>query len=275
MSIYLDGRFVDEAEACIPVSDRGFLFGDGIYVTLLVKEGEPRFLKEQLERLAWGCRHFGIIVPVISLSTIYELLERNEIDEGAYKVQIIVTGGSDPRRSLPVRSGHLLMTLKRAPPHPEHPLRCTLYPDFLATAHSKFKTLAHLNRYFVIDYALQGGFDDAITIGLKGELLESSFGNLFWVVGRELYTPDPTLPLHWGVTISEVQRLASELGFVLHRVKMTLAELPEEASLFRASSLAGIVALQSIDGRDFAVDTALAELFNRALHLQGACQRGA
>ena len=52
--IYLNGRFIPLEEAMIPVLDRGFIFGDGVYEVIPVysRSEERRVGKECME----GCR---------------------------------------------------------------------------------------------------------------------------------------------------------------------------------------------------------------------------
>lgn len=274
MIVFFDGAFLEESKVSIPIIDRGFLFGDGVYVTLLVKEGFPYFLSEQLERLYESARAFQIIPPAISLSTIYELIERNNATRGRYKLQIIVTGGSDPTRGLPKRPhGHTLMLLKPAAELPKNPLKCTLYPNYLESAHSRYKTLAHFNRYAVAEYARKTGFDDALTTNYgRKELFEASFANIFWVVEDHLFTPDPAYPLHFGITIGKVLQHISELNLKTSFVRTPLQAVPEEAFLFRASSLMGILPIVQVDQRQFRRNHKLENSFLNLLeeHAKGA-----
>ncbi len=49
--IYLNGKFMPIEEACIPVLDRGFIFGDGVYEVIPVYSRKPFRLAEHLDRL--------------------------------------------------------------------------------------------------------------------------------------------------------------------------------------------------------------------------------
>lgn len=49
--IYLNGDFMPIEEACIPVLDRGFIFGDGVYEVIPVYSRKPFRLAEHLRRL--------------------------------------------------------------------------------------------------------------------------------------------------------------------------------------------------------------------------------
>ncbi|MBP6057191.1 MAG: D-amino acid aminotransferase [Nitrosomonas sp.] len=49
--IYLNGKFMPIEEACIPILDRGFIFGDGVYEVIPVYSRKPFRLAEHLDRL--------------------------------------------------------------------------------------------------------------------------------------------------------------------------------------------------------------------------------
>ena len=48
---YINSRLEPESEARISIHDRGFLYGDGFFETILSVNGRLQFLKEHLERL--------------------------------------------------------------------------------------------------------------------------------------------------------------------------------------------------------------------------------
>ncbi|MDH4285754.1 MAG: aminotransferase class IV, partial [Gallionellaceae bacterium] len=51
MTVYLNGQFMPIEEAKIPVLDRGFIFGDGVYEVIPVYSRRPFRLAEHLRRL--------------------------------------------------------------------------------------------------------------------------------------------------------------------------------------------------------------------------------
>jgi D-alanine transaminase len=51
MTIYLNGKFMPLAEARVPVLDRGFIFGDGVYEVIPVYSRKAFRLAEHLIRL--------------------------------------------------------------------------------------------------------------------------------------------------------------------------------------------------------------------------------
>src|SRR5690554_8032974 len=54
---------VSEAAGAWPLDDRGAAYGDGLFETLLVRDGRPLLWDEHLARLARGCHVLGIPMP--------------------------------------------------------------------------------------------------------------------------------------------------------------------------------------------------------------------
>jgi len=83
---YVNGRFLPLEEATIPIMDRGFLFGDGIYeVTAVIGErfvdNEPHLARLDRSLGAIGIRNPYPVEEWIALQS--ELVQRNGMKEGA------------------------------------------------------------------------------------------------------------------------------------------------------------------------------------------------
>src|SRR5512145_1203540 len=63
MTVYLNGKFMPIEEAKVPVLDRGFVFGDGVYEVIPVYARTPLRMKEHLARLAYGLGEIRIANP--------------------------------------------------------------------------------------------------------------------------------------------------------------------------------------------------------------------
>jgi len=47
----------------VSISDRGFQYGDGLFETIAIRDGEPRLWQLHMDRLARGCKVLGIQMP--------------------------------------------------------------------------------------------------------------------------------------------------------------------------------------------------------------------
>lgn len=257
MIVYYDEQFIEQKEAKIPISDRGFLFGDGAYATIQVREGIPLFLEMHLKQLCSQCHSFHIKMPYVDHVMIERLIELNKANRGIWRLKIVVSGGDLSEMALPVRQGRVLIFITPFDSIKKEFLECTLFSTPFYLCHASFKTLAHLNRFYVMEEAKQKGVDDCVTTTERGILLEASFGNLFWVKGDHVYTPHPSLPLYFGVTIQNVLGLAQKMGYKTELIQLTLSQLPEEALCFRVNTMHGLCPVERIGDKYFCQERTL------------------
>jgi branched-subunit amino acid aminotransferase/4-amino-4-deoxychorismate lyase len=238
--VFSHGELLAEEDARVPISDRGFQCGDGAYATIQVREGIPLFLDVHLKLLQKQCSSFHLTMPIVEKKSIWQLIESNRAFDDIWRLKIFITGGDSPEHRLPERTGRVYMILKPFTPQPFKPLKMGIFPIPYYSCHASFKSLAHLNRFYVMEEAFCQGVDDCVTVTEKEWVLEAAFGNLFWIKGTAFFTPDPKLPLYFGVTIQHICQLAIGLGFEIHYVECPFSEIPLGATAFRTSTMQGI-----------------------------------
>ncbi len=94
MKIYLDGQFVDEAEAKISVFDHGLLYGDGIFEGIRLYQGNVFRLEEHLERLWYSAKAILLNIPISRAemaAAVCECCRRNGLVDGY--IRLVVTRG--------------------------------------------------------------------------------------------------------------------------------------------------------------------------------------
>lgn len=268
--IYLNGDFLDEERAFIPITDRGFLFGDGAFTTLRIEKGLTQCFQPHLERLESYCHSLGIAFPKISREILQELIVHNQASEGIWRLKIIITGGSQSALSLTPRAhGQLLMTLKPYQLEEKQEYRLTLYPHPICRPSASLKSLAYLDRLWVAHYASQKNVDDALVTDSNGFVLETAFSNIFWRMGNQLITPDFRLPLLPGIALKMVRLAAErELEIPMYNVYLPLEAIPSEAQIYLCNSLKGIVPVVAIDGKTFSRDLSWEARLINAYHSQ-------
>ena len=97
MVVFLNGRFLPEADAFVPINDRGFLLGDGLFETTRVANGRPFRLAQHLDRLTRGADFLKIKVPYSSREIqrfVSELIEKNNLPESVLRITMTRGPGS-------------------------------------------------------------------------------------------------------------------------------------------------------------------------------------
>ena len=114
-----------ESKEHIGISDRGFQYGDGLFETVEVRDGQAVFLEQHLERLSSGCRRLRIPFPDAELLTLEagELCRRWACDTHSVRavLKIIVTRGSGGRgyRQPDAIQATRVLSLHAYPDYPE------------------------------------------------------------------------------------------------------------------------------------------------------------
>src|SRR6478736_2119615 len=91
MMVFLNGIFLPEADAVVPLNDRGFLLGDGLFETMRVAGGKTFRFAQHLERLSRGADFLKIKLPFTPKEIqkfAAQLIARNELPEAVLRVML-------------------------------------------------------------------------------------------------------------------------------------------------------------------------------------------
>src|SRR5688500_11885746 len=90
-TVFINGKFVGENEAVVPVFDRSFLYGDGLFETLRVYGGKCFLWERHLARLTHGARILKIDPPFSPEQLTQfagELISKNECSDAVLRIQL-------------------------------------------------------------------------------------------------------------------------------------------------------------------------------------------
>lgn len=239
--VILNGKFCEEKDACISVTDRGFLFGEGIFTTIRVSKGKCEFFQEHLQRLKRQIETLHMIWEPIDVQLVDALIERNQALSGFWRLKIIVTANEKEGKK---RVGNVIIMMQRAEDFSFTPCTLCLFPYPIENPLSDIKSLSYLDHLYVRDYARKKGDDDAITQTTQGFLLETGCSNLFWVAEERCWIPDWRLPYLKGIFL---QAIIPHLPLPIEWCRATIDEIPSHASVYVCNSIIHIRPVLSID----------------------------
>jgi branched-subunit amino acid aminotransferase/4-amino-4-deoxychorismate lyase len=132
-----------------------------------------------------------------------------------------------------------------------HPLgfRVVLFKEERIAA-SVLNSVKSLNRYFYSRLSLaarQKGFDEALFLNSRGEVVEGARTNIFLVKDCVLFTPKVSCGCLPGVTRKEVLRLAKILKIPAQEKKILPQELKSADEIFLTNSLIGVMPVVALD----------------------------
>ncbi len=174
----------------LPVGDRGCAFGDGLFETLFVHEGQVIRIADHLARLRFGLARLGLPEP--SGERVLAVLDE-AIKPGATGVcKLMVTAGSGPRGyRRPDRPAlTVAATFGLLPPVPVVPMPLDPVPVAVEGAHA-LRGLKHLNRLVQVlgQQALPDGRVEGLMLDPAGRVVSGTMSNFFWRERDGWHTP--------------------------------------------------------------------------------------
>ena len=251
----INGRATD----CISSADRGLLYGDGVFETLLVEQGRPLFWERHMTRLQASCRRLAIA----SVNTGLLSAEAGKLTAGHGRcvLKIIITRGTGGRGYGPGGCGDPTRVLQRHP-SPDYPDACSrdgVRVRFCRTRLSHNPRLAgikHLNRLEQVLARSEWddpGIPEGLVFDVDDRLVEGTMSNVFMIMNGRLVTPELSRCGVAGVMRSVVMDLAGQLGLPVRTVNVAADELAQADEVFLTNSLIGIWPVRQIDTRDYAI----------------------
>lgn len=252
---YLDGRYQPLEEARVPVLDRGFLFGDGVYEVIPVYGGRPLALDRHVARLERSLAEIRIPPPHDAetwTAILTGLIERN--GGGDQSVYVQVTRGVAPRRDHrfpdPVRPTVLAMSSPLGPPDPaiaSEGVAAITAPD-PRWARCDIKAITLLPSCLLRQQAADAGAQEAILIR-DGLATEGATSNLFVVRRGRVHTPPLGADLLPGVTRALVLEQVAAAGIPLAEAPVPADALGDADEIWLSSSTRQVVPVTRLDGR--------------------------
>lgn len=262
MIVYLNGEFVEAADARISVWDGGFLFGDGIYTTLRLYGGRPLDLPAHFLRLRRHAAELDLPLPVTEsgLRTIaLQLAQDNGLIDQDGRLRITLSRGGSPENPLPVTgldviTPTVLVTLAPVGPDLERWQKegiavITLDASFARGNFPALKSLNSLATLRALRQAATARCPEAILTDAAGHLLEGAISNLFLVSGDHLLTPSFGGGFLAGRTRERILALAERENIELRESTLKREQLKDADEVFMASSVREVLPVIRVDDR--------------------------
>ncbi|MEX2488042.1 MAG: aminodeoxychorismate lyase [Pseudomonadales bacterium] len=261
-----------DPDTVIPVTDRGLQYGDGVFETLSVVQGEMLCWDAHCARLLEGCRRLHLNPPAIEILA----EEAGQLVAGQERavLKIMITRGSSGRgyRPEPDAIPSRILTLHNWPEWPQENTTAGVVIRVCQQRLAQSPALAgikHLNRLEQI-LARAEWDDPAIAEGLMldmaGHVIEGTMSNVFVFKGNQLLTPDLSQCGIAGVIRGRVLETARALGIDAMIAELELSDIESADSLFLCNSLIGLWPVRKVGEREYAISPRIADLREKLQH---------
>jgi 4-amino-4-deoxychorismate lyase len=256
LRVFIDGRECN----CIAVTERGLHYGDGLFETVLLRNGHFCQWQHHCNRLIHGAQRLGIPVP----NTAQLLTEMNEITQGIENgvLKLLLTRGSSGRgyRPPPAPTPHRLLLLYPSPPAPAQPWQqgvTVRYCDTPVSVNPALAGIKHLNRLDAV-LARREWHDPAISEGLMcdpfGAVIGGTMTNLFVWNGEFLRTPPVNRSGIAGTRRALTIELAVKFSIDCVESALTPLDLDCAVGLFLTNAINGVWPVRELAGRLYALE---------------------
>lgn len=253
MSVYLNGQFMPLAEAKVPVLDRGFVFGDGVYEVVPVYSNKPFRLDEHLRRLQGSLDDIRLANPhgmAEWRDLILKLIALQDFPDQSLYIQ--VTRGVAPRdhafpKGAPPTVFMFAQPLVTSTPEQKAAGVCAVTAVDNRWLRCNIKAISLLANILLRQQAVD--VDCAETVMLRdGFLTEGAASNIFVVKDGVLMAPPPSNLMLTGITYDVLLELARANGIPTAVRPIAEAEVRAADELWMTSSTKEILAIVKLDG---------------------------
>jgi 4-amino-4-deoxychorismate lyase len=261
--VTLDGELHDPAAPLLFADDLAAVRGDGVFETLLVRDGRPCLLEAHLARLTQSARMADLPAPDLSRwrAAVAAGVERWLADgEGEGVLRLVYSrgreSGSPPTAFATIgrlaarvaearRNGVAALTLARGLPADG----ATDMPWLLAGA----KTLSYAVNMAALRHAERQGAGDVIFVSSDGHVLEGPRSTVVIATELEgnpaLLTPPPWYPILRGTTQQALFEVARNKGYDCDYRNLRPADLFAAQGVWLVSSITLAARVHTLDGK--------------------------
>ena len=224
--------------------DRGFTYGQSLFTTAVVQNGEVLLLEQHLTRLKDGCAALNLLCDFAQLEQeIASLIASQE----RCIVRITLSMGQggrgyqNPKQPSPTR----VVSLHDCPPYSP-----ALQDDGVTLGTVQIKLghqpalagLKHGNRWeqIIARSQWQDDWHEALLFDSHDNVIEATQSNVFIVNGQTLSTPDLSQAGVTGVMRNTILTAAKELGLNTQIVRLSEADIIAAQAVFLCNSVIGI-----------------------------------
>ena len=254
-TVFLNGKWLPIEEAMIPVLDRGFIYGDGVYELIPVYAKKPFRAREHLQRLANSLAEIRIDNPYTEsqwLTLVDQIVAKHPAADQAIYFQ--VTRGAPLKRDhvFPVGLAPTVFMMSNQLTRPtaaqyENGVACvTLNDDRWFKNH--IKSISLLGNVLARQHAADR---DAVEVVMfrDGWLTEASSSNVLIVRDGVIAAPRKDNLILSGITYGAAYDLAREIGHAFEVRDISAAEVWTADELWLTSSTKEALAITALDGK--------------------------
>lgn len=255
---------IQDSDLQLTVSNRSFLYGDGVFETLKIVNNKILFFEDHYFRLMASMRIVRMEIPMIFTmeyleEQILKLVEVLAIKDAA-RVRFTVfrnEGGfylpNDNSISFVIQASELENIRYKIP---KIQFEVDLYKDFIVPSQllSTLKTANKITHVTASIFAKENQLDSALLINETKNVIEAANGNLFMLMGNKLITPPISEGCLNGIMRKQIISLAKQIESVeVIEAAISPFDLQKADELFITNVVVGIQPITKYRKKEFEI----------------------
>jgi branched-chain amino acid aminotransferase len=229
-----NGKFINADEAIVNADNRGFRYGDGLFETMRLEDGQVALHKYHFERLFNGLSILKFQLPTsFTPQFLYDaclhLCIKNKHANARVRLMLFRGEGGvfDPENHHP----NFIIQTWELPTAPltlnENGLDISFYHDAVKSIDklSNLKNNNYLPYLMAAIHAKENKWNDCIVLNSKGRICDTSIANIFMLRNKEVFTPALSEGCVAGVMRRSLLEKLPVMGFKVHEQPLEVNEL--------------------------------------------------
>ncbi len=265
----LNGKLVDVQDLSPLLFERGYNYGDGLFETIVLKNGSARFLDHHVDRLKAGMKALSMESSGITVSSLRNSISLlNDVEQIGNKgrVKLLAWRKSGGLYTPETNATEMLLFFA---PFTERDLVLKKV-DVAEATNLHFSRLSKYKTLNALPYVLAGiekqekSLDEIILLDNHQNLSECSSSNLFWIKQNIIYTPSLESGCIAGVMRKHIIQQAAQAGRTVTEVLEKVEALTSADQVF-CCNVTGAYLFENFRGKklNVSLDTDIDRWTNR------------
>ena len=246
-----------EAVNTVSVADRGLHYGDGIFETIAVKNGQTQYWDRHQQRLIAGCHR--LTLPIPDMKTLQREILSITSDQTEAVLKIIITRGQGGRGYI-VPDNILTTRIVACYQYPDYPMSyweqgvkvrlcqtpLSMNPALAGIKHcNRLEHILARNEWQDLDIA------EGLMLDSQHNVIEGTMSNLFIVRNGRLITPTVTQCGVEGVIRGVVMDVARDQKIAFSVDNISVNDVLDADEVFLTNSVIGIWPVRQFEGHSY------------------------
>jgi branched-subunit amino acid aminotransferase/4-amino-4-deoxychorismate lyase len=271
MHVCSNFSIIDSSDFHVDLNDRSFNYGDGLFETMISKDGQIRWLDDHWERLQKGCKVLGFKLAdgfsqTFVNTIVNELISKNQIQSQVrvkLKVWRISGGLYTPKKN----ETHFLIIVSPYQPT----FKIIEHVDFSERVHLQYSIFSSLKTSSALPYVIAGlekkerSLEEIILTDTRGNISECLSSNIFWFKNNTAYTPSLSTGCLEGIARKNLIRFLKDNQVDLAEGEFNKQELLLADTII-TTNVAGVHYFKSLRGVHLKTKNTLVQKFIESTH---------